>query len=168
MRLTTFHLALGSNLGDRRALLGAAREALRQTPGIELLASSGLYLAEPCGGPPGQEAYYNAVLQGATSGHDALELLHLCRQVEERFGRVRGVRWGARTLDIDLLFFGDLISDDPQLLLPHPRLHLRGFVLRPLLDLAPELRHPRLRRTIRELFLDLPAAAEVRLLDRDW
>lgn len=161
------YLALGANLGDRLALLKNARRALAQHAAIEVTAASAIFETEPVGGPSGQGAYYNAVLQVSTALSPE-DLLTACHAIELSFGRQRVEHWGPRTLDIDLLFYGDVIRSGPGLILPHPRLHLRRFVLAPLLELAPALRHPLLGQTIREIhdLLDDPAA--VRRLDNSW
>lgn len=144
------YLGLGSNLGDRRAFLVGARDHLAACPDIEIEAASSLYQSASCGGSAGQGDYLNAVLRVRTH-LTPQALLHCCRVVEEAFGRVRTERWGARTLDIDLLFFDQLVLNDEQLIIPHPRLQERAFVLLPLCDLAPELVHPTLGKTLRQL-----------------
>jgi len=145
------YLGLGSNLGDRREQLVLARARLAALPGVELLASSRLYRTRPVGGPEGQPDYYNAALKLATRLAPE-QLLAAALAVEQELGRVRTERWGARCIDIDLLFCGDRELDAAALQLPHPRLAERGFVLAPLCDLAPGLRHPQLGMTLQELF----------------
>lgn len=144
------YLAFGSNLGDRREHLRQGRALLAALFGVQLEASSALYASTPCGGPPGQGEYLNAVVRVATllTPH---ALLHGCQQIETACGRVRTTHWGARTLDIDLLLYDVICLEDGELILPHPRMHERGFVLQPLCELAPDLVHPRLRATIRQL-----------------
>jgi len=163
----TAYLALGSNLGDRLAALRGARQAIAAIPGTEILASSRLYETAPVGGPAGQGPYLNAVIAVATD-LSPLVLLEACQGVEERFGRRRGTRWDARTLDLDILFYGESVSDDPRLLIPHPRLQERGFVLVPLAELAPGLVHPRLGLSIRQLLERLPDTSGVRLFAEAW
>jgi 2-amino-4-hydroxy-6-hydroxymethyldihydropteridine diphosphokinase len=160
-------LALGSNMGDREAILRDARNALNEAPGLHVTAWSALYETEPVGGPSGQGPYLNAVLQTATS-LTAAELLSCCLAVETRFGRVRRETWGPRTLDVDLLFFGREIRSEPNLELPHPRLHLRPFVLMPLAELAPDFVHPLLGRTIGELAAAKQSEPGVQRLCRPW
>jgi 2-amino-4-hydroxy-6-hydroxymethyldihydropteridine diphosphokinase len=163
---TTAFLGLGANLGDRRATLAVARSALAAAAGVHRVAASALYETAPVGGPAGQPAYLNAVLRLETT-LPARQLLALCLATEAAFGRRRDERWGARTLDLDLLLYGAAVLDEPELVVPHPELHRRRFVLVPLAGLAPELLHPRLGKTVRELLTDSPAG-EVRLLAETW
>ena len=129
-------LGLGANLGDRRATL---RRAVAALP--DLVAVSPVYETEPVGGPPGQPPYLNLVARLDT-GRSPRQLLELARDLEEAAGRVRRVRHGPRTLDVDVLLVGDLTVDEPDLVVPHPRMWERRFVLAPLADLAPELVPP--------------------------
>lgn len=128
-------LALGSNLGDRLASLQAAVDALGARPGLDDMAVSPVYETIPVGGPP-QPDYLNAVLTAVTTlGPRAV--LDRCRHAEMTLHRVRGERWGARTIDVDVIVYGCAISHDPELTLPHPRAHQRAFVLVPWHDLDP-------------------------------
>ncbi|GAA3002759.1 2-amino-4-hydroxy-6-hydroxymethyldihydropteridine diphosphokinase [Streptosporangium longisporum] len=122
-------LALGSNLGDRFATLQGAVDALFAGPDLTFVAVSPVYETDPVGGPE-QGAYLNAVVI-ADSGLEPRSLLDRAQGVENAFGRVRVERWGARTLDVDLITVGDVVTDDPDLTLPHPRAHERAFVLVP-------------------------------------
>jgi len=124
-------LGLGSNIGDRRATLQAAVAALP-----DLVAVSPVYETEPVGGPE-QDSFYNIVVELATE-RTPRQLLEVCRELETAAGRVREVRWGPRTLDVDVLMVGDLTVDEDDLTVPHPRMHERNFVMAPLLDLYPE------------------------------
>lgn len=160
-------LGLGGNLGRPLDCFIAARRQLAEDPHIEVIAGSPVYQTPAIGGPPGQADYLNAVLEIGTS-RSPRQLHHLCREIEAACGRSRGVRWAARTLDIDLLFFGPVIADEARLTLPHPRLHSRHFVLLPLADLAPGLRHPRLRRTVNELLSALPEPVGIRKILEKW
>jgi 2-amino-4-hydroxy-6-hydroxymethyldihydropteridine diphosphokinase len=126
-------LGLGSNLGDRRAYLRAAVERLP-----DVVAVSPLYETDPVGGPPGQGAYLNCVVELRTS-RTPRELLAAAQAAEAAAGRVRVERWGPRTLDVDVLLVGDEKCEEADLVVPHPRMWGRGFVLVPLGDLAPEL-----------------------------
>lgn len=132
-----------------------------------MTAASSLYETEPVGGPSGQPTYLNAVLRTETV-LSPRELLDLCLSVEARFGRLRSEAWGPRTLDIDILFCGGKIIVKPELVVPHPRLHERCFVLMPLADLAPDLLHPLLGRSVLQLLTDLGNREEVRLVKEKW
>lgn len=129
-------VSLGANLSDRREALRAAVRALGSADRTELVAVSDLWRTAPFGGPT-QPDYLNAVAIVATELAPR-ELLAVCQEAEERAGRVREVRWGPRTLDLDVVSFDDVTSDDPVLTLPHPRAHERAFVLAPWAELDPE------------------------------
>jgi 2-amino-4-hydroxy-6-hydroxymethyldihydropteridine diphosphokinase len=146
----TAYVAFGSNLGDRRAHLGRALSALGSEPGIRVQAVSGLYESQPVGGPQNQGPYLNAAAVVVTD-LGPREFLEALLRIESGLGRVRAERDGPRTIDLDLLLYGDQVVDEPGLVVPHPRLHQRAFVLRPLADLAPGLRHPVLGRTVVDL-----------------
>jgi 2-amino-4-hydroxy-6-hydroxymethyldihydropteridine diphosphokinase len=167
MEPVTAYLALGANLGDRQGQLQGARAALAAAGGIRVTAASPLYETGAVGGPPGQPLYLNAVLRVETT-LSCRALLELCLAVEERFGRRRQEQWGPRTLDIDLLFYGGEALDEPGLVVPHPRLHQRRFVLIPLADLDPELLHPALGRSVRQMLAALGNGESVRLYAREW
>ena len=160
-------LGFGGNLGNLLDNFRQAKQQLAKYPLVEIISSSPLYQTPPVGGPEGQPDYLNGVVEIRT-GLSALDLLQLCRRVEDDFGRVRDQHWGARTLDIDVLLVDDLIMDDPLLTLPHPRLHQRHFVLLPLNDLAPELIHPVLNETINTLLNGLPVADGIIQLNETW
>ena len=128
-------ISLGSNLGDRVANLNGAIEELGQTPGLEVRRVSSFHETEPVGGPPGQGMFLNAVAVLETD-LEPVPLLSILQEIETRFGRQRTVRWGARTLDLDLLLFDGRIMNTPELCLPHPRMHTRRFVLEPLVEVA--------------------------------
>lgn len=129
-------VGVGANLGDARAQVASGIAALRGLPLTHLVACSSLYASAPVDAP-GPE-YINAVVALDTR-LTAPALLHALHGIEAEHGRVRGNRNAPRTLDLDLLLYGELRSDDPALRLPHPRLHQRAFVLRPLLEIAPQL-----------------------------
>ncbi|MFE9424441.1 2-amino-4-hydroxy-6-hydroxymethyldihydropteridine diphosphokinase [Kitasatospora sp. NPDC006697] len=134
-------IALGSNLGNRMETLQGAVDALADTPGLKITAVSGVFETDPLGGPDEQPAYYNAVvvLRTTLPPHSLLERANA---VEDAFGRERTVRWGARTLDVDIISYQNALSEDPVLLLPHPRAHERAFVLAPWLDADPAAELP--------------------------
>jgi 2-amino-4-hydroxy-6-hydroxymethyldihydropteridine diphosphokinase len=152
--MTTAYIALGSNLGDRDDYLARALTALRHCGGVEVTRVSPLYETRPVGGPAGQGAYLNAVAEVRTDSA-AHELLDVLLTIEQSLGRVRRERDGPRTIDLDLLLYGDLVHSDERLTVPHPRLHERLFVLQPLAQLAPGLIHPALNRGIAELLAEL-------------
>jgi 2-amino-4-hydroxy-6-hydroxymethyldihydropteridine diphosphokinase len=137
----TAYVALGANLGDAAAALREALARIGQIPGVRLAGASGLYRTEPIesSGPD----YLNAVARVQTS-LSARELLHALQAIENRLGRVRpaGVVNAPRTMDLDLLLYDDLVCSDEELVVPHPRMHLRAFVLVPLLQIAPDIEIP--------------------------
>ncbi|HUY44621.1 MAG TPA: 2-amino-4-hydroxy-6-hydroxymethyldihydropteridine diphosphokinase [Streptosporangiaceae bacterium] len=133
-------LALGSNLGDRLGYLQGGVDALFDAPGLSYDALSPVYETVPVGGPP-QPDYLNAVLIAETR-LPAAALLRSCQAAEVAFQRTRGEVWGPRTLDVDVIVYGDVVSDDPDLTLPHPRARERAFVLAPWLDADPDAEIP--------------------------
>jgi 2-amino-4-hydroxy-6-hydroxymethyldihydropteridine diphosphokinase len=147
-------IALGSNLGDREAALSFARRSLLRV-GVEKARFSSIYESAPVG-PPGQQPYLNQVARGL-SALAPLPLLGCLKGLERAAGRRGGVRWGPRPLDCDLLDWDGRQLDTPWLELPHPRLHLRRFVLVPLGEVEPGWRHPVLGRSAAELLAALPA-----------
>ena len=128
-------IALGSNVGDRMDTLQGAVGALFDGPGMQFLAVSPVYETDPVGGPP-QPDYLNAVLIAETA-LSARTVLERAQNVEAAFQRTRETAWGPRTLDVDIITFGDEVSDDADLVLPHPRAHERAFVLAPWNDIDP-------------------------------
>jgi 2-amino-4-hydroxy-6-hydroxymethyldihydropteridine diphosphokinase len=132
-------IALGSNLGDRLANLQQGLSVLCGD-GLHCQAVSAVFQTAPVGGPA-QADYLNAVVL-ARSSLPAGEVLRRCQRAEDALGRVRTVRWGPRTLDVDIIIYGTEVSDDPDLTLPHPRAHERAFVLAPWLNVAPEASLP--------------------------
>jgi len=136
-------LALGANVGDRIEQLQGALRALAGSPGVTVVAVSGVYETDPVGGPEGQPPYLNAVvlIDTVLSPSQLLERAHV---IERAFGRDREaeVRFGPRTLDVDIIAYGQLTSDDPVLTLPHPRAHERGFVLVPWCEADPGAQVP--------------------------
>lgn len=143
-------LGFGSNLGDRRQTLRSAWNAIRETPDIQALRISDFLETEPVGGPEGQPDFLNAVGLILTVLKPT-ELLDVLQQIERTFGRERREHWGPRTLDIDILLFSDRIIETPTLIVPHPEMHRRDFVLFPAMEVAPEMIHPTSGKTIRRL-----------------
>ncbi|HYY08305.1 MAG TPA: 2-amino-4-hydroxy-6-hydroxymethyldihydropteridine diphosphokinase [Actinomycetota bacterium] len=152
---TTAYLGLGSNLGDRLGNLQAAVDGLHEADGVRVVASSRVWETAPVGPP--QPDYLNAVVRVETDLSPA-DLLGACRRVEEVLGRVRRERWGARTIDVDVLLFDARTVDEPDLVVPHPRLTERAFVVLPLLELDPDPILPDGRR-VRNVRLDTDGAA---------
>ena len=136
MKATAF-VGIGSNLGDRETNLRRAIELLDEEEGIEVAAVSEIRETEPVG-PVAQGPFLNGAVEVETS-LPPRELLERLLSVEERLGRVRVERFGPRTIDLDLLVYGEQVLDEPGLTLPHPRLHERRFALEPLAELAPDL-----------------------------
>ena len=135
--MSTVYLSLGSNLGDRRAYLDKGIELLRMHDRVDVVQSSSYYETEPIGYTD-QGWFLNAALEVQTA-LTPQQLLAYCQSVERQSGRRRAIRWGPRTLDIDLLLYHDYESKEPNLLLPHPRMHERACVLIPLREIAPNL-----------------------------
>ena len=147
------YLGLGSNLGDRKAYLDQAVEFLSETKGCTVLETSDYLETKPYGGVQ-QDDFLNAVLHLKTLlfPHELLDLLH---EAENRAHRERTVRWGPRTLDLDILFYDDLVLDDADLHIPHIDLQNRDFVLIPLAQIAPWLRHPLSGKTVEQMYQEL-------------
>ena len=141
-------IALGSNLGESLSTLEQAIQTLSQNPTLTLTDQSQWYRTKPVGPP--QPDYINgcALVQTALSPEALLETL---LAIEDQYGRVRAERWGARTLDLDLILYGDVVIDTPRLQLPHPRMSERAFVLRPLADIAPDWVDPVTQLSIAQL-----------------
>ncbi|HXG10994.1 MAG TPA: 2-amino-4-hydroxy-6-hydroxymethyldihydropteridine diphosphokinase [Gemmataceae bacterium] len=146
----TAYIALGSNLGYRRNYLDRALQALQERDGIVVTRVSSYYRTAPVGGPPGQKDYLNAAAELQTE-LEPRELLQALLEIERSLGRVRREKHGPRTIDLDLLLYGDLVEHTADLTVPHPHWHERLFVLQPLAEIAPDAVHPILKRTAREL-----------------
>ena len=151
-------LGLGSNLGDREANLAEARHRL-SARGFRESTASTLYETEPVGGPP-QGPFLNQAIGGGVE-LSPKDLLAACLGVEQEMGRVRRERNGPRTLDLDILIYSDLVSEEPGLVIPHPRLAERRFVLVPLAEIAGATRHPVLGVRIDELLARCPDTSAV-------
>lgn len=151
-------IAMGSNLGDRQANIAQAITSLTAHPKIRLLASSSLHVTAPVGGPANQPDFLNAAIRIETPLAPRA-LLELLQKTEADLGRTRDVHWGPRTIDLDLLLYADQPIDEPGLKVPHPLLHERRFVLAPAVEVAPNMVHPILHRTIAELLSDLDSTS---------
>jgi 2-amino-4-hydroxy-6-hydroxymethyldihydropteridine diphosphokinase len=154
----TATLGLGSNLGDRLGNLRRAVDLLQRTPSIRVVRSSRVYETEPVGPP--QPDFLNAVVQIETTV-EPRALLEACRTVEDGMGRVRTERWGARVIDVDILTYGREVIDEPGLVIPHPRMHERAFVMVPLLEVEADPVLPG-GRTVHDIRLGSEQLAGVR------
>lgn len=151
--MATAYLGLGSNLGERERHLDGAVAQLGALPGTESLRVSSYHETAPVGGPAGQGPFLNAAAELVTTLSPRELLLELMR-IERIAGRDRlneAERWGPRTLDVDLLLYDARLIDQPGLMVPHPRMHERRFVLAPLCEIAPDATHPYLHKTVREM-----------------
>jgi 2-amino-4-hydroxy-6-hydroxymethyldihydropteridine diphosphokinase len=162
-------VALGSNLGDRLENLRAARQQIIEFDRVQpLVLSSSIYETEPVDCEPGALKFLNAVVEFDYDG-DPVQLLEQLVRIEEWLGRKRDHRKNvSRTIDIDLLYCGDRQIDNERLQLPHPRMHLRKFVLQPLADIRPELILPNQAKAIRQLLAELEESPEMVRLTDDW
>jgi 2-amino-4-hydroxy-6-hydroxymethyldihydropteridine diphosphokinase len=160
-------IALGSNLGDRRAHLDAAVTALSETPGVGVVAVSPYHGTDPVGGPRGQGEFLNAAALLDCS-IDPFALHARLQAIESARGRTRSTRWGERSLDLDLLLFGNQILDIPALTVPHLRMAVRRFVLAPAAEVAPEMVDPLTRRTIADLLANLDRRPSVLRLSESF
>jgi 2-amino-4-hydroxy-6-hydroxymethyldihydropteridine diphosphokinase len=156
----TVYISLGSNLGDRAAMLERAIAAMNST-GIHVARQSSLYITEPVGAP-GQAWFLNAAVQAETSLLP-LQLLHTLLKIERQLGRRRITPHGPRTIDLDILFYGSSVIRSRELEVPHPRLTERRFILVPLAQIAPEFRHPTLHQSVTQLLAETVDRSEVRL-----
>jgi len=152
--VTRAFIGVGSNLGERAGWIERAGRLLNDVQGIEFIRQSPVIETEPVGGPP-QGKYLNAVWEIRTVLAPAALLEHL-RTIEKILGRERREANAPRTIDLDLLFYGDRVIEEPDLKVPHPRLHERRFVLEPMAALAPDWRHPEMGRTVQTLLEELP------------
>lgn len=166
MARETAYIGFGSNQGDRLDYCDRAVTLLGLLPHSQLIAVSSLYETEPIVDErtnPGTDLFLNGVVCLETEIAPR-SLLEICREVEQALGRDRDQRHGPRTLDLDILFYGSRVIHERDLIIPHPRLHLRRFVLAPMVELNPEWKHPEMEVTVKSLLDDLPPTPSVRRL----
>jgi 2-amino-4-hydroxy-6-hydroxymethyldihydropteridine diphosphokinase len=161
----TAYIALGANLGDREANIGSALQRLSKIPGITISKTSSLFENPSVGGGENAPAYLNAAaeLQTVLGSH---ALLRGMLEIEREMGRRRRVKWEPRPIDLDLLLYGDQILSSDDLVVPHPLMHERRFVLQPLAEIAPQAVHPVLQMTIAGLLQDLTDHVRFHPVDR--
>ena len=143
------YIGFGSNIGDRLAHIQNALDTLSKTEGITLQRISSIYTTDPVG-YKAQAQFLNGVAAIQTS-LSPLPLLHTLKDIETAIGRKHRIRWGPREIDLDILIYGDLCIQTEKLVIPHPEMHLRGFVLVPLAEIAPDLVHPVFQESIQTL-----------------
>ena len=161
----TVYLGLGANVGNRQANLAMALRGLARMARVEAVSS--LYETEPVGGPL-QPPFYNACCR-ILSGLEPKQLLRFLKDLEGEIGRrPGGQRFGPRPIDLDILLYGDRVLADEELAIPHPRLAERAFVLAPLAEIAADVRHPSLGKTIGELLASVSQEGVRRIADSDW
>ena len=147
-------IGAGANMGEPVRQIRQALDELEKSLGVRLGAVSSFYRTQPVGPVP-QPPFINAVF-ALECGISAQDLLALLLRIEQKMGRVRGERWGPRLIDLDLLFYGEMIISEQGLEVPHPRLHERRFVLTPLVEIAPDILHPVLKKSAFDLLAALP------------
>ncbi len=159
------YLSLGTNIGERESLLLDALFKMNTHPEVKVVRRSPVYETEPVGFTD-QATFLNVVIQVQTA-LTPQQLLSHCQDIEHLLGRKRSIRWGPRTMDIDILLYDELIIQEESLTIPHPRMHERSFVLAPLADLDPELMIPRQQQTVSDLASELPDREGVHKWDKD-
>ncbi len=162
LNLQTTYLLLGSNLGNSKEILENAMQAIEERVGKIILCSK--YYETAPWGVENQPNYLNIALAVDTL-LSAVELLKQTQQIEDLLGRVRKEKWGARLIDVDIIFYGDAVINLPDLVIPHPLMQERNFVLVPLQEIAPDFEHPTLKKTIQNLYNTCDDVAEVKVLN---
>ena len=163
--MTTAYIGLGSNLGDRARNIRKALKMLNKADGVSVLAISSLYETEP-EGYEDQGWFVNAVAQINTDSSPN-ELLGLCKKIEREMGRKKTVRWGPREIDLDILLYDRLRLNSPNLVIPHPRMRQRAFVLAPLAEIDGSILHPVLDKTIEALLVELQTTKSVQKINNE-
>jgi 2-amino-4-hydroxy-6-hydroxymethyldihydropteridine diphosphokinase len=153
-RSTKAYIALGANLGDRRANIARALDLLRATHAIDVMTVSALIENPAVGGPADSPPFLNGAAEIETT-LPPRALLDRLLAIEQQIGRQRRQRWDPRLIDLDLLLYGDVVLDEPDLRIPHPLMDQRRFVLEPLNEIAPDVIHPIMHRPARQLLADL-------------
>ena len=156
--MVTVYLSLGSNVGDREEYIEQVFFLLEKNPHIKVAKHSNNYETEAEGGTGVQPKYLNAVVEIKTK-LSAHALLEICQEIEAALGRERELEWGPRTMDIDILLYGDQVLSDDKLQIPHPLMHERLFVLKPMNEIAPTMIHPVLEKTMANLYEERKAEA---------
>jgi len=157
--MNTAYIGIGSNMADPRQKCLEAIERIGRIEGCSVTSVSGLYLTEPIGVKE-QEWFINCAA-GISTGLSPFDLIRNLLSIEDDMGRVRTIKWGPRIIDLDILLFGQDIINDEALSVPHPMMHLRRFVMAPMLDLAPDLIHPVLGMTMTELYREIPQDGQI-------
>jgi 2-amino-4-hydroxy-6-hydroxymethyldihydropteridine diphosphokinase len=163
--MATAYIGLGSNIGDRIKSIKSAIKLLNKNPQIEVKKTSSFYESEPLE-YPNQAWFVNAVVQVETSLKPA-ELLKVTADIETELERIRTMRWGPRTIDLDILLYDQELVSDADLQIPHLRMHARAFVLIPLAEIAEDVRHPILNKTAREMFDQINTPTIVRKIEKE-
>lgn len=161
--MPTAYIGLGSNVGNKANNIHWALELLRQNENMSILAVSSLYETEP-EGYADQDWFLNVVTEIKTT-LSPVELLKYLKEIEQIIGRQESIRWGPREIDLDLLLYDQLCFESPDLNIPHPRMHQRAFVLVPLAEIAPNVKHPVLGKAIVSLLRELKTSKSVQLFD---
>ncbi|NBA77835.1 2-amino-4-hydroxy-6-hydroxymethyldihydropteridine diphosphokinase [Emticicia sp. ODNR4P] len=163
-KLQTLFLSLGSNLGNREENLNQAIQLIRQNISTNLSISN-IYETEPWGNL-NQAGFLNLILKIENSSFVPHEILEKIQKIENELGRVRVEKWGERCIDIDIIYYDDLIIDDARLVIPHPFVQERKFVLVPLADVAPDWVHPILQKTTLQMLQDCPDSGWIKVYER--